>query len=298
MRDDEKQILAILAKLYGKEKAAVQKVCRSRSWKVKATRLISDSMRLHLELEGERKAISFRTREELCDLPGAYGEVTGLPIWKQILSNSGRKQLSFVPELTNKLRGLFETWFRRSQDVEEGEVFINDVFGSYSAREKTGVINLYWLPIAVFAKKWGISVESLTKVILVHMAAHACTHIGRDIDDHVWYSDFYQQTDDAIREGIVHFYTSRVLQQIGLDEGREMRFCGKRLARVMPYSGVFKQWGTYWEIGEPIRLAILRLRRSETEDLPTRDEFAGMIRDAANDLKASGPVPGGIEGGK
>ncbi|MDP3943771.1 MAG: hypothetical protein Q8Q27_09220, partial [Methylotenera sp.] len=54
-----------------------------------------------------------------------------------------------------------------------------DVFGAY--HPANGVVEIYWLPIAIFCKPLGLSMEALTKVVLIHELAHAFTHRGRDV---------------------------------------------------------------------------------------------------------------------
>lgn len=83
-----------------------------------------------------------------------------------------------------------------------------DILGAYWIRHNT--IEIYWAVIGIIALELGVSVESLTFVVLTHELVHAYTHLGRDIDDQLWDTDAFCQTDLIILEGLAQFYTDKI----------------------------------------------------------------------------------------
>ncbi len=72
-------------------------------------------------------------------------------------------------------------------------------------------IKLYWGIIGLTAAVLGVSVETLTVLVLAHELAHAYTHVGYDIDEQRWYGYGFSESDHSIREGLAQYYTARVL---------------------------------------------------------------------------------------
>jgi len=86
-----------------------------------------------------------------------------------------------------------------------------DVLGAYFFRKST--VQIYWMPIGIFAALTGISIELLTYVVLAHELAHAYTHLGTDIDGIKWDTDSFARTDKYIVEGLAQFYTALLCER-------------------------------------------------------------------------------------
>lgn len=91
-----------------------------------------------------------------------------------------------------------------TQMFQEG----NDVFGSYFLRESR--IELYYVPLLVFATLRQLGPAALYAVILAHELTHAYTHVGRDIDGRFWQG--FAHADLYVAEGLAQYYTERFVQ--------------------------------------------------------------------------------------
>ena len=81
----------------------------------------------------------------------------------------------------------------------------NDVFGCYFLRDSR--IELYYVPLLVFATLRQVDAGALYAVVLAHELAHAYTHVGRDIDGRYWQS--FGTADPYVAEGLAQYYTER-----------------------------------------------------------------------------------------
>jgi tetratricopeptide (TPR) repeat protein len=90
-----------------------------------------------------------------------------------------------------------------------------DIFGAYFFRQCR--IELYWMAIGLGAAELGCSPESLTQVVAIHELAHAYTHIGFDIDDCAWDTDYFARSSLAVVEGLAQYFTRAVCERL---EGR------------------------------------------------------------------------------
>ena len=83
-----------------------------------------------------------------------------------------------------------------------------DVLGAYFFW--AGRIELHWIVIWLVAADLDVSIEELTRVVLLHELAHAYTHLGPDADEHDWPTEAFAECDDRIVEGLAQFYTEWV----------------------------------------------------------------------------------------
>lgn len=84
----------------------------------------------------------------------------------------------------------------------------NDIFGCYFLRDSR--IEMYYVPLLVFATLRQIDAGALYAVVLAHELAHAYTHVGRDIDGRYW--ENFGRADPYVAEGLAQYYTERFAQ--------------------------------------------------------------------------------------
>lgn len=148
-----------------------------------------------------------------------------------------------------------------------------DVLGAYFFRIPE--IRLYWVPIGIVASMLAIPAEALTVVVLAHELAHAYTHRGRDIDNEVWETAAFAQTDLAIVEGLAQFYTQTVCALL------EPRFPAARKAfeallakQSGPYTA-HREWVANEERGgEIVRVTMIECR---SRGLRSAGEFRAAL---------------------
>lgn len=158
-----------------------------------------------------------------------------------------------------------------------------DVLGSYDSENHS--IDLYWIPIGMFANLLGCTVEDLTGVVLAHELAHAYTHLGQDVDGQVWERQAFDVADREITEGLAQFYTSlvansRMMAQRSLGFSRAFR---DLLAyQAEPYR-VHIHWGEEEAelAGERVRLAMLACRK---QGVTRYGDFRQLLKKAAGVL--------------
>lgn len=83
-----------------------------------------------------------------------------------------------------------------------------DILGAYFFN--VPVIQIYWMPIGLFAAVLDVSIEDLSFVVLAHELAHAYTHVGLDIDGVQWKTEEFARADKMIIEGLAQFYTESI----------------------------------------------------------------------------------------
>jgi hypothetical protein len=135
--------------------------------------------------------------------------------------------------------------------------------------------------IGALARLIGVSVESLTVVVLCHELAHAFSHVGRDIDGKTWSSSF-ASAHKYTKEGVAQYYTERVVHKLK-EQGYPEMFTAYE-ALLGHQQGPYKchtAWASYSP--EVMREALLNVRRS-----PAPSEFnvfTGMLSRSHQHLK-------------
>ena len=135
-----------------------------------------------------------------------------------------------------------------TQIFEQG----NDVFGSYFPLESR--IEIYYVPILVFATLCQINPASLYAVVLAHELAHAYTHVGRDIDGRHWES--FGHADLYVKEGLAQYYTERFAHH---NQELEHAYNTLLAAQSGPYL-VHQNWHKQYD-NETVRRTLIEARR-------------------------------------
>ncbi|MEE9215106.1 MAG: hypothetical protein V3U54_10000 [Thermodesulfobacteriota bacterium] len=113
--------------------------------------------------------------------------------------------------------------FEGKDDPVERILEVNkDILGAYRyypvrtryPQQQNAKIELYWGVIGLVAEMLGVSVDSLTAVVLIHEVAHAYTHLGADIDGKRWDSEGFAKSEHALKEGLAQYYTYLICSQI------------------------------------------------------------------------------------
>lgn len=162
-------------------------------------------------------------------------------------------------------RALIANILRRSVEKDLLERFgeiEEDILGAYWIHASK--IQLYWMPLAIFAPLLGVSLATLTVVVLCHELVHAYTHRGVDIDGFSWPTDRFIRTDTYVKEGLAQYYTERIMHDLRtrLPDGLDT-FLEKTSKQSAPYTA-YKNW--LGDKGQPspeaTRLAMLEFRNA------------------------------------
>ncbi len=186
-----------------------------------------------------RKPVKLSTVEGLpVEFAQALAEESNATVWKLILHQSQISAAVDVTQTFQKNLPAIQSWLgldvsaQRSSQLESiSRLFQDslskleqhpllkqlrhidrDILGSYNAENTT--IEIYWMPIALFAMNMDVSVETLTALVTAHEYAHAYTQAGFDLDGHFWDPAGFRQSDQIVTEGLAQFYTERVLRRL------------------------------------------------------------------------------------
>lgn len=159
-----------------------------------------------------------------------------------------------------------------------------DVLGAYFFHEKR--IDLYWMPIALYASLLGTPVEALTVVVTAHELAHAYSHLGRDIDGLRWDTAKFEKSETEIVEGLAQFYTSVVCQKLELRYPAALEAYEKLLERQGSAYVVHKGWAKeHPSRGEVVRISMIKCR---TRGQVKYKDFLETVGNEAGAITAAG----------
>lgn len=187
--------------------------------------------------------------------------------------------LEYSGHLVNRLQGIagVDAVFRELREIRE------DILGVYRFHPGPARIEIYWMAQAFFAAAFGLPIEDLTVVTLIHELAHAYTHLGRDIDGVAWRDPGFGLSDANVVEGLAQHITAVVTEQLktrvpgGSSAYREL---------LKHQSGPYRAHEDWFSSAperrsEIVRFAMLRARhRGSVSDADWRE----MLRRAARDL--------------
>jgi len=160
-----------------------------------------------------------------------------------------------------------------------------DILGSYKSIGKNGRVTLYYEPIAIFADILGVSISSLTTVVLIHELAHGYTHLGKDKEDSDWdTSNFFSVENRGVAEGLAQYYTDIISETLGDREDVSIHYAYLRLRRKQ--AGLYRIHDKWVEQFSPevVRDALVKFRRNNQKGL---DEFVEKLLSEKEALKSS-----------
>jgi hypothetical protein len=144
-----------------------------------------------------------------------------------------------------------------------------DVLGSY--RPANCELQVYWIPLAIFAAANGVGIRETTAVVLTHELAHAFTHAGRDVDDKAWETRAFLGSERAAVEGLAQFYTQLVCREMRRPQHTEGDSDALSVFELLldHQSAVYRAHVPWLEqpskvVGEAVRFALLEERRTGT----------------------------------
>jgi hypothetical protein len=169
-------------------------------------------------------------------------------------------------------RSIEKSLLERFGKIEE------DILGAYWIHASK--IQLYWMPLAVFAPLFDVSLSTLTTVVLCHELVHAYTHRGLDIDGTTWQTHDFVNTDVFVKEGLAQYYTERVMHELQtrLPDGLET-FQKKTSHQAAPYTA-YKNWlgKEKQPTPEVARLAMLEFRNANPPKIKHEEFKATLAR--------------------
>lgn len=152
----------------------------------------------------------------------------------------------------------------------EEEWKAKDILGSYFYDSHK--IELYYLPLIIFSKLTGKSLENMFIVVLTHELAHAYHHMGRDNDGNMWVE--MRGADISIKEGLAQYYSCLFAEeQKSIFPGIFKAYQDLLAHQEGPYV-VHKDWFKYKK--EAIKAAMIMLRVNERIELK---KFIENIKD-------------------
>ena len=185
------------------------------------------------------------------------------------------------PEELLNVHDTARAWLNWADDNDVSKKFVDvpeDLFGAY--RDNYSKVEVYWLPIAIFAAGRNIPVEALTVVVLAHELAHAYTHCGRDIDGFDWGTGAFEDTHVAVVEGLAQFYTALVCYHLRDSlPAAEVAF-DTLLKSQHPIYHAHKTWikGAGRHSGEVVRTGMVECRRTaQPMDKPQFDAVISSV---------------------
>jgi hypothetical protein len=138
-------------------------------------------------------------------------------------------------------------------------------------------IDLYYLPLIVFAKLKKIDLESAIVKVLAHELGHAYHHCGKDQDEKTWLDMPFADTE--IKEGLAQYYTRAFVEdQALMHPSLKEAYDAMVAVQSGPYR-IHEQWDSY--SAEAIRLAMFRTRRNS---IRSYDEFIQILKDSQEHL--------------
>lgn len=159
-----------------------------------------------------------------------------------------------------------------------------DVLGAYFFRVPE--IRIYWIVIGVYSQILDLSIEALTVVVLAHELAHAYTHLGYDIDNRDWNTEYFACSDLHLVEGLAQFYTKVVCEQI------EQRFPAAKEAfeeLLKNQSEVYKEHENWSKkeasghLGETVRISMIECR---SKGILERDRFQKIVERSQSNFRS------------
>jgi hypothetical protein len=168
--------------------------------------------------------------------------------------DSVRTTRIFIAELLQS--SVEEDLLERFKKIEE------DILGAYWFH--VCKIQLYWMPLAIFASLFGVSLTTLTVAVLCHELIHAYTHQGIDLNKSSWRTDRFIATDVYVKEGLAQYYTEQIMRGLGdrLPDGL-VTFLAKTERQSPPYT-TYQNWlgPNSQPSPEATRLAMLEFRNA------------------------------------
>ena len=168
-------------------------------------------------------------------------------------------------------RSVDENLLMRFKKIEE------DILGAYWINASK--IQIYWMPLAIFAPLLRVSLSTLTVAVLCHELVHAYSHRGVDIDGAYWPTDCFMKTNTYVKEGLAQYYTEQIMRSLGarLPDGLAT-FLAKTSKQSAPYTA-YQNWlsNNNQPSPEAARLAMLEFRNSKPPVFD-HEQFKEMLK--------------------
>ena len=164
--------------------------------------------------------------------------------------------------------------FNALQMESELKKLNEDVLGAYFFRCQR--IEIYWASIGIYSVRYGISVEGLCLVALIHELAHAYTHLGKDIDGVTWNTDAFSDTDLYITEGLAQFYTKLLCEKLSARFPAALEAYHNLLKWQPPPYTEHENWlKGHPHLRESVRFAMILCR---SRDVTQHDQFMNILQ--------------------
>lgn len=162
---------------------------------------------------------------------------------------------TFISEILN--------WSAEKDILQRFQKIEEDILGAYWIHASK--IQIYWMPLAIFAPLLRVSLPTLTAAVLCHEFVHAYTHRGIDLNGKSWHTDRFIRTDTYVKEGLAQYYTEQIMAGLGprLPDALSV-FLAKTARQAPPYTA-YQNWlgDRRQPTPEAARLAMLEFRNAE-----------------------------------
>jgi hypothetical protein len=182
--------------------------------------------------------------------------------WDKLESGSARwdeskKRVAELLEANDLLRDYLS--------AERSNYVIDNLLGSYDPQRRK--VTLYSQLIRFAARELGVDQDAVSTVVYIHETVHAFSHIGRDLNGHMWDSppplvaDSPDEQISQAQEAIAQYYTYKLLDWLGDD-----RLFKAFLALEKVCSPVYRIWRQTEQYSlEQMRAVLIRYRSASSE---------------------------------
>jgi hypothetical protein len=168
----------------------------------------------------------------------------------------------------------------RSVEIEILDRFraINeDILGAYWINASK--IQIYWMPLAIFAPLLRVPLRTLTIAVLCHELVHAYTHRGVDLNGQSWPTDHFIATDTYVKEGLAQYYTEKIMRELGVRLPDALAvFLAKTAKQAPPYTAYQNWLGDQRQPSPEVTRWAMREFRNSEPPMFGHDQFIDLLR--------------------
>jgi hypothetical protein len=184
---------------------------------------------------------------------------------------------AFIAEILR--RSVEKDLLARFQKIEE------DILGAYWIHASK--VQIYWMPLAIFAPLFGVSLATLAVAVLCHELVHAYTHRGIDLNSGFWQMGLFMKTDTYVKEGLAQYYTEQIMRGLAVRLPDALStFLAKTAKQAAPYT-TYQHWlGPKTQPSpEATRLAMLEFRNT-TPPVYDHEKFVELLKSAEAQIRS------------